>query len=109
MDQRYSKKAVGTRLKEFRNSMHMTQQEFSDQMQWDVNTYRKIETGASLLTSDKAQSLHEKYNVDINYILTGDRPDSENILIDLWISAPREEKNRMLIRLLKYWEGMLEQ
>lgn len=55
MKESFSKKAVGERLKGFRLSMHMTQKEFAEEMHWDVNTYRKIETGCSLLTSDKAQ------------------------------------------------------
>ena len=53
MKESFSKKAVGERLKGFRLSMHMTQKEFAEEMHWDVNTYRKIETGCSLLTSDK--------------------------------------------------------
>ena len=50
MKESFSKKAVGERLKGFRLSMHMTQKEFAEEMHWDVNTYRKIETGCSLLT-----------------------------------------------------------
>lgn len=61
MKESFSKKAVGERLKGFRLSMHMTQKEFAEEMHWDVNTYRKIETGCSLLTSDKAQMLYDKY------------------------------------------------
>lgn len=49
MKESFSKKAVGERLKGFRLSMHMTQKEFAEEMHWDVNTYRKIETGCSLL------------------------------------------------------------
>lgn len=75
MKESFSKKAVGERLKGFRLSMHMTQKEFAEEMHWDVNTYRKIETGCSLLTSDKAQMLYDKYEIDITYLLTGNKPD----------------------------------
>lgn len=68
MKESFSKKAVGERLKGFRLSMHMTQKEFAEEMHWDVNTYRKIETGCSLLTSDKAQMLYDKYEIDITYL-----------------------------------------
>lgn len=44
MRESFSKKAVGQRLKGFRLSLHMTQKQFAEEMNWDVNTYRKIET-----------------------------------------------------------------
>lgn len=81
MKESFSKKAVGERLKGFRLSMHMTQKEFAEEMHWDVNTYRKIETGCSLLTSDKAQMLYDKYEIDITYLLTGNKPDFDNHLL----------------------------
>lgn len=107
MDERYSKKAVGARLKEFRLSLHQTQKEFAEQMNWDVNTYRKIETGFSLLTSDKAQMLFDKFEIDITYILTGEKPDPDESLKQLWLTADRTERKQLLIRLLSYLEEML--
>ena len=103
MKESFSKKAVGERLKGFRLSMHMTQKE----MHWDVNTYRKIETGCSLLTSDKAQMLYDKYEIDITYLLTGNKPDFDNHLRQLWLTASRVEKKLILARLSSYVEEML--
>lgn len=107
MDERYSKKAVGARLKEFRGSLGQTQKEFAEQMNWDVNTYRKIETGVSLLTSDKAQMLYDKFQIDITYILTGVRPEGENLLKQIWATADRKEKKQLVLPLLSYIEKML--
>ena len=107
MDERYSKKAVGARLKEFRLSLHQTQKEFAEQMNWDVNTYRKIETGFSLLRSDKAQMLYDKFEIDITYILTGDKFNPEDRLKQLWLTADRTERKQLLVRLLSYVEEML--
>ena len=101
MKESFSKKAVGERLKGFRLSMHMTQKEFAEEMHWDVNTYRKIETGCSLLTSDKAQMLYDKY------LLTGNKPDFDNHLRQLWLTASRVEKKLILARLISYVEEML--
>lgn len=98
MKESFSKKAVGERLKGFRLSMHMTQKEFAEEMHWDVNTYRKIETGCSLLTSDKAQMLYDKYEIDITYLLTGNKPDFDNHLRQLWLTASRVEKKLILAR-----------
>ena len=99
MKESFSKKAVGERLKGFRLSMHMTQKEFAEEMHWDVNTYRKIETGCSLLTSDKAQMLYD--------LLTGNKPDFDNHLRQLWLTASRVEKKLILARLISYVEEML--
>lgn len=107
MDERYSKKAVGARLKEFRLSLHQTQKEFAEQMNWDVNTYRKIETGFSLLTSDKAQMLYDKFEIDITYILTGDKLNPDDHLQQLWLTADRTERKQLIVRLLSYVEEML--
>ncbi|MCI5730824.1 MAG: helix-turn-helix domain-containing protein [Eubacterium sp.] len=107
MDERYSKKAVGARLKEFRLSLHQTQKEFAEQMNWDVNTYRKIETGFSLLTSDKAQMLYDKFEIDITYILTGDKLNPDDHLKQLWLTADRTERKQLIARLISYVEEML--
>lgn len=107
MDERYSKKAVGARLKEFRLSLHQTQKEFAEQMNWDVNTYRKIETGFSLLTSDKAQMLYDKFEIDITYILTGDKLNPDDHLKQLWLTVDRTERKQLIARLISYVEEML--
>lgn len=107
MDSRYSKTEVGIRVKEFRTSLHMTQKEFAGSLNWDVNTYRKIETGVSLLTTDKAQNLHERYEIDINYILTGERPDPDAVLKNVWITANREERKRMVTHLMAYLHRLM--
>lgn len=106
MDDRYSKRSVGARLRDFRMSLDLTQRQFAEQMNWDVNTYRKIETGVSLLTSDKAQMLYEKYEIDITYILTGVRTDSEDFLKNVWVTADRGEKKQLICRLLAYMEEL---
>lgn len=107
LDERYSKKAVGRRLKEFRLNLNLTQKEFAEKMHWAENTYRKIETGVALLTSDKAQALHEEYRVDITYLLTGERQKPENLLQEVWVTSSTEENKAMLIHLLEYWIAML--
>ena len=107
MKESISKQAVWESLIGFRLSMHMTQKEFAEEMHGDVNTYRKIETGCSLLTSDKAQMLYDKYEIDITYLLTGNKPDFDNHLRQLWLTASRVEKKLILARLISYVEEML--
>ena len=95
-------------LYKFLNDKFMANlKEFAEEMHWDVNTYRKIETGCSLLTSDKAQMLYDKYEIDITYLLTGNKPDFDNHLRQLWLTASRVEKKLILARLISYVEEML--
>ena len=63
--------------------------------------------GCSLLTSDKAQMLYDKYEIDITYLLTGNKPDFDNHLRQLWLTASRVEKKLILARLISYVEEML--
>lgn len=107
MEDKYSKRTVGARLRNFRVSLNLTQREFAEQMNWDVNTYRKIETGVSLLTSDKAQMLYDQYEIDITYLLTGARATSEDFLKNVWVTADREERKRLICRLLAYMEKFM--
>lgn len=107
MEENYSKKEIGLRLKEFRLSMHMTQKEFANSIHCEENTYRKIETGVSLLTTDRAQMLHQVYHLDINYILTGEKKNPERVMVDVWVTATPEEKSQMLGYLFEYWKKML--
>lgn len=107
MDEKYSKKAVGRRVRELRLSLHMTQKEFAERLHWDVNTYRKIETGVSLLTTDKAQILHEEYQVDVHYMITGERRSTETMLLEVWSTATKQERKVMMERFFAYLQKIL--
>lgn len=102
-----SRREVGARLKEFRLSLRRTQREFAEELEWDVNIYRKIESGATMLTTERAQTLYEKYEIDINYILTGKKIDPDDFLKQIWITASEEKKKELLMRLLEYMEKMI--
>ena len=39
---------IGRKLKELREKLMLTQQEFADKLFWDVSSYQKIESGKSL-------------------------------------------------------------
>ncbi len=105
--EKFSKKRVGARLKLFRLSKEMTQRAFSESMYWDINSYRKTETGATMLTTDRAQQLSEMYGMDINYILTGDKPETENMLKQVWITATPEEKKELYSKILEYMKEVI--
>lgn len=51
--------------------------------------------------------LYDKYEIDITYLLTGNKPDFDNHLRQLWLTASRVEKKLILARLISYVEEML--
>lgn len=65
------KKEIGLRLRDIRKENGYTQEEFSEIMGVSLNFYGKIERGESSLSIEKMVLLHDKFNVDLNYLLTG--------------------------------------
>ena len=53
------------------------------------------------------QMLYDKCEIDITYLLTGNKPDFDNHLRQLWLTASRVEKKLILARLISYVEEML--
>ena len=40
---------IGRKLKELREKLMLTQQEFADKLFWDVSPYQKIESGKTMM------------------------------------------------------------
>ncbi len=93
---------IGKRLKELREKLGLTQQEFANKLFWDVSSYQKIENGKTLMTLDKAVQLHRDYHVDLNYFAAGDPVGGEDAIMQMLANSPREESKTMILRLLEY-------
>lgn len=94
--------AIGKRMKDLREKLGFTQQEFANKLFWDVSSYQKIESGKALMTLDKAVQLHRDYDVDLNYFAAGDSYDKEDAITQLLINSSKQDSARMIIRLLEY-------
>ncbi len=94
--------AIGKRLKNLREKLGLTQQEFANKLFWDVSSYQKIESGKTLMTLDKAVQLHRNYNVDLNYFAAGDSSVKEDAITHLLINSSKEDSAKMILRLLEY-------
>lgn len=107
MNEIYDKKHVGLRLKEFRNSLHITQKEFAASLNCTYETYKKIENGKILITSERLQQLHELYNIDVAYILTGIHTTSseydDDALLNIKLRVDNAQWQKMNIRLHQYY------
>lgn len=84
-------KAIGRRLRDLREKLGLTQQEFANKLFWDVSSYQKIESGKTLMTLDKAVQLHRDYNVDLNYFAVGEPLDSEDAVIHILENVSRDQ------------------
>lgn len=112
MENKYDKIQVGKRLKEFRQSLHITQKDFANSLNWSNDAYRKIETGKVMITSDKLQQLYALYHADICYILTGEpsyfTEVTEDSLLNLHLCTTNEQWLSMQMRMIKYYQAVRE-
>lgn len=111
MDRMISDKEVeeiGRKLRELREKLGLTQQEFADELYWDVSSYQKIENGKTLMTLDKAIQLHRNYNIDLNYFVADDLYDEDDILRRITTVTSKEQTAKGLIRLLEYFIHVLK-
>lgn len=100
---------IGRKLRELREKLGYTQQEFADELFWDASSYQKIESGKTLMTLDKAIQIHRNYSVDLNYFIADDSSYDENdILTQITTNASKEKTTRWLIRLLEYFISLLK-
>lgn len=95
---------IGQKLRELREKLNLTQQEFADELYWDVSSYQKIESGKTLMTLDKAIQIHRNYDVDLNYFIANDSQyDTDDILKWITKNSSKEKTVEELIRLLEYF------
>ena len=99
---------IGRKLKDLREKLNLTQQEFADKLYWDVSSYQKIESGKTLMTLDKAIQLHRDYDVDLNYFVANDTYDDEDVLRHVIANAPKEKSTRVVIHLFEYFVRLLK-
>lgn len=64
----------GKRLKNIRQALNLTQNEFGDALGISKQFYSNIETDRALLNNEKLVLLFKDYNVNLNYILGGILP-----------------------------------
>lgn len=100
---------IGQKLRQLREKLNLTQQEFADELYWDVSSYQKIESGKTLMTLDKAVQIHRNYDVDLNYFIANDdQYYNDDILKWVTKNCSKDKTARELIRLLEYFISILK-
>ncbi len=91
---------LGNRLREIRKGLNFTQEKIAEQLDIATKHYGQIERGERGITLQKLKLLHEKFNVDLLYLITGDK--SHQVKINEFISDCPKDKLFDLEQALKY-------
>lgn len=65
----------GQRIRKFRESLKMTQEEFAEAIDKSVAMVGRYERGESQMHDETKDLLKRKYDMSISYIVSGDRTD----------------------------------
>lgn len=68
---------MGARIKKLRESSNLNKEVLSEFLDIDTNTLSKIESGENPPTADMVYSLSDLFFCSVDYILFGDRNESE--------------------------------
>lgn len=91
---------IGKRLRIMRVGLNYTQEQMAEILEVSTAYYGKVERGIHGLSIEKLVLINKKLDVDINYLLTGERR-GEIILEKIMADFPREKKYDME-QLIKY-------
>lgn len=80
MDDLWSKKAVAERLKDIRNSLHLTQEKMAELLEISVQTYKNMESGKGNISNATLRKMKEKIAFSTDYLLFGEQED----FLEVW-------------------------
>jgi transcriptional regulator with XRE-family HTH domain len=102
---------IGERIKMLRKRLNMSQKKFSEMLDVSLITLQRYEKGEREPSSDFLINLKNKFNVNINWLLTGqgkmfleeDKGDNkiEKEILELLSNEPDIEKKKALLDFLK--------
>lgn len=98
MNEMYSKKEVGKRLREMRCKMNLTQEKFAELLDISTQLYKKMESGENNISISTLKKMKKKFNFSADYLLLGEK-DS---LIEVWdktLALHSMEKELLLLKL----------
>lgn len=91
---------MGKRLRIFRINLNYTQEQMAEILEISPAYYGKVERGLHGLSLDKLVIANRKLDIDINYLLTGDKKGEVSV-IEVIKECPRNKRYDMQ-QLMKY-------
>lgn len=68
----FEAKELGKKISDLRNQKHLKQDEFAEIMEVSQNTLSYYERGIRKPDAEFLYSLHEKFNIDLHWLITGE-------------------------------------
>lgn len=99
---------VGKRLRESRIGLGRTQAEIAVALGVSEEHYRKYESGATGLSTDKLLILYHKYGIDPTYLITGSCLKNEFDVDYFMANCNKEQKNQLVDRVFSYMLQMIK-
>lgn len=97
---------VAERVREIRQKIGITQEQFSEKLEISLSAYKKLESGENQISLDSLRKMAEHFNVSIDYVLFGKRPNVDEVW-KMLLNCSEEDKMVSLVRLWNYF-GMLQ-
>lgn len=95
------RREFGERLKKFRDSYKLSQEELAEILEITPNYYGKVERGENNLTLERLAKLKGAKSVDLNYLVTGEKSEIPD-LVSLFVEIDQEETIEMFQRIHEY-------
>lgn len=93
----------GERVREIRKTLNLTLEKFGEKVGAKKNTMSAIETGRNSLTEQMAKSICREFNVNYDYLMTGEGDMFSNlpktILDELCVQYDLNDFDRLLVEM----------
>lgn len=73
--------AIGHRMQEKRNSLHLTQEQVAEQLDISVKHYGGVERGIAGLSLEKLVCLSDLLGLSLDYLVKGDKNSAKNMVL----------------------------
>lgn len=97
-------KAIGRRLTSIREGMGLTINEMAETLFLSYSGLKKLEEGNSFIGASVLILLHERYGVDLLWLLLGRHTTHDDVCLGL-MHLNREELFDIFVRLFSYFQG----
>ena len=91
-----------TRLREVRNNVGLTQEEFAARVNMSLSAYKKAERGDNQISVNLLKALSKEFQISADYILHGEKGSFENAWMDIQ-NCTKKDKLCLLMRLIYYF------
>ena len=92
------KKDVAGRLKEIRQDLKMTQEQFAELLDISIQLYKKLESGENNISNATLRKMKGKLDFSIDYLFFGEKDNFEGVWNKV-ITLDDHDKGKLLLRL----------